>query len=72
MTADKSYNEVYGATSVGSMSVRDYLAGQVAAGIAGECLRGSGMVNDKARSATIAAIAYSIADAMLEARRRQR
>jgi hypothetical protein len=52
------------------MSLRDWFAGMALAGIAGECLKGSGMVCDEGRAKTVAMCAFEYADAMLKARKR--
>jgi hypothetical protein len=50
------------------MSLRDWFAGQVIAGISGACFAASGYVSDAPRQTTLAKIAYHLADAMLKER----
>lgn len=51
------------------MTLRDYFAGQILAGAVGYPEAANSMVQDKSNHARLADVAYSIADAMLEARK---
>jgi hypothetical protein len=47
------------------MTLRDWFAGQIIAGISGACFAASGYVSDAPRQTTLAKIAYGLANAML-------